>query len=108
MKLNLKKIISLLLPIALGVFLIIYAYQKFKPEEIAIIKQQFVQADYTFIFLSLLFNLVALWSRATRWRITLQHLGFASKGINRFFSVLEIKPISNFQLSKFYSFMFHQ
>lgn len=87
MKLNLKKIISLLLPIALGVFLIIYAYQKFEPEEIVIIKQQFVQADYTFIFLSLLFNLVALWSRATRWNITLQHLGYASKGFNRFFAV---------------------
>jgi uncharacterized membrane protein YbhN (UPF0104 family) len=87
MKLNLKKIISLLLPIALGVFLIIYAYHKFEPEEIAIIKQQFVQADYTFIFLSLLFNLVALWSRATRWNITLQHLGYTSKGVNRFFAV---------------------
>jgi len=87
MKLNLKKIISLFLPIALGVFLIIYAYQKFEPEEIAIIKQQFVQADYTFIFLSLLFNLVAFWSRATRWNITLQHLGYVSKGANRFFAV---------------------
>lgn len=84
---QIKKIISLILPIALGVFLIIYAYQKFKPEEIALIKQQFIQADYTFIFISLVFNLVALWSRAIRWKITLEHLGYVSKGANRFFAV---------------------
>lgn len=87
MKKQISKWLSILLPIALGVFLIVYTYNKFTPQQLEEIKFQFKNADYTYILLSLVFGVVALLSRAYRWSFTLQPLGYQPKFVNSFMAV---------------------
>lgn len=79
MKQKIGKWLSILLPILLGLALVIYTYNKFTPEQLEEIKLQFKNADYFYIYISLLISAVALWSRGYRWRYTLEHLGYKPK-----------------------------
>lgn len=84
---KLSKIISIVLPLLLGVFLIIYYYGKFTPEQISELKGYFRKADYKYIYLSLIIALTGYISRAYRWKYTLEHLGYDSPFSNNFFAV---------------------
>lgn len=79
MKQKIGKWLSILLPILLGLALVIYTYNKFTPQQIEEIKLQFKNADYFYIYISLLISAVALWSRGYRWKYTLEHLGYKPK-----------------------------
>lgn len=79
MKQKIGKWLSILLPILLGLALVIYTYNKFTPEQIEEIKLQFKNADYFYIYISLLISALALWSRGYRWKYTLEHLGYKPK-----------------------------
>ena len=79
MKQKIGKWLSILLPIMLGLALVIYTYNKFSPEQLEEIKLQFKNADYFYIYSSLLISALALWSRGYRWKYTLAHLGYAPK-----------------------------
>lgn len=87
MKKQISKWLSILLPIALGVFLIVYTYNKFTPQQLEEIKLQFKNANYTYILISLFFGVIALISRAYRWSFTLDPLGYQPKLINSFMAV---------------------
>lgn len=87
MKKQISTWLSILLPIALGVFLIVYTYNKFTPQQLEEIKFQFKNADYAYILISLIFGIVALLSRAYRWSFTLEPLGYQPKLINSFMAV---------------------
>lgn len=87
MKKQISKWLSILLPIALGVFLIGYTYNKFTPQQLEEIKFQFKNADYTYILISLVFGIIALLSRAYRWSFTLEPLGYQPKFANSFMAV---------------------
>ena len=79
MKQKIGKWLSILLPILLGLVLVIYTYNKFTPEQLEEIKQQFKNADYFYIYISLIISAIALWSRGYRWKFTLEHLGYQPK-----------------------------
>ncbi|WP_396183988.1 YbhN family protein [Flavobacterium sp.] len=79
MKQKIGKSLSILLPILLGLALVIYTYNKFTPEQVEEIKQQFKNADYFYIYISLLISALALWSRGYRWKYSLEHLGYKPK-----------------------------
>lgn len=79
MKQKIGKWLSILLPILLGLALVIYTYNKFTPEQVEEIKQQFKNADYFYIYISLLISALALWSRGYRWKYSLEHLGYKPK-----------------------------
>jgi len=79
LKQKIGKWLSILLPILLGLALVIYTYSKFTPEQIEEIKLQFKNADYFYIYISLLISALALWSRGYRWKYTLEHLGYKPK-----------------------------
>jgi uncharacterized protein (TIRG00374 family) len=79
LKQKIGKWLSILLPILLGLVLVIYTYQKFTPEQLEEIKQQFKNADYFYIYISLLISALALWSRGYRWKYSLAHLGYLPK-----------------------------
>lgn len=87
MKKQISKWLSILLPIALGVFLIVYTYNKFTPQQLEEIKLQFKNADYTYILISLFFGVIALFSRAYRWLFTLEPLGYRPKLSTSFMAV---------------------
>lgn len=87
MKNKAAKLLSIILPLLLGVFLIIYTYNKFTPEQIEELKSHFKNADYTYIYISLFIALTGYISRAYRWRYTLEHMGYHSPFRTNFFAV---------------------
>jgi uncharacterized protein (TIRG00374 family) len=87
----LKKIVSkwlsILLPILLGIYLIIYKYNEFTPGQITEMKGYFRNADYFYIYLSLFIALFGFLSRAYRWKFSLEHLGYQTKFHNNLMAV---------------------
>lgn len=71
-----KFILGTIIPPIIGFALIYFSFSQFSAEQIQEIKSQFKFADYTYIIISLFFALVAYCSRAYRWLIQLEHLGF--------------------------------
>lgn len=87
MKENIKKSISLIIPLILGLSIIYYQYSTLTSSEINKIKDCFEKANYNYIYLSLFVALFGYWSRAYRWKYALNHLGFKTKFHNDFFTV---------------------
>ena len=85
---KLKKIIFIVLPIALGVFLIWYSLSKLKPSDIDAIKNSFVSANYWWVTLSLFLGILSHLSRAYRWNFMLEPLGYKPKFANNVMAVL--------------------
>ena len=56
-------------------------------EEIEKIKISFEKANYYYILLSLIIAIIGYWSRAYRWKYSLNHLGYETKFFNNFFTV---------------------
>lgn len=85
-----KKFINFLkiaLPLLLGIFLIWYSYNKFTPEQILEIKNQFKEANYGFVALSVFFGILSNLSRAYRWNYMLAPLGYKPKFSNNIMAV---------------------
>lgn len=87
MKKNITKILSILLPLLLGVFLIIYTYRQFTPEQLETMKGYFLHADYTYIFIAVTIGFTGYVARAYRWKYTLAHMGYYPPFAINFFAV---------------------
>lgn len=87
MKASIRKILSLTIPLFIGLGIIYYQYTTLTPEELEKIKISFIKADYFYIYLSLFIALFGFWSRAYRWKFALQHLEYHTKFHNDFFTV---------------------
>lgn len=87
MKALLRKFLSLIVPLLIGIGIIYYQFTTLTPTEINNIKLSFLKADYFYIYLSLLVSLVGYWSRAYRWKFALKHLGYQTKFHNDFMTV---------------------
>lgn len=87
-----KKILGILLktvlPLALGVYLIWYFFHSMEPE----VKQYFYkalrEANYFWVFLSLLLSFIALLSRAYRWKYLLEPIGYKTAFWNRYHAIM--------------------
>lgn len=87
MKNQIKKWLSIILPIALGIYLIIYTYNKFTPEQILEIKGYFKNANYSYIFIAIIVAFLGNASRAYRWKFVLEHMGYSTSFYNNFMAV---------------------
>ncbi|KAB1156904.1 lysylphosphatidylglycerol synthase transmembrane domain-containing protein [Flavobacterium luteum] len=87
MKKNISKWLSILLPILLGLFLIVYTYEKFTPEQILEIKGYFKNADYSYIYAGLVVAFLGNASRAYRWKFALEQMGYSTSFYNNFMAV---------------------
>lgn len=87
MKKKISKTLSILLPILLGVFLTIYTYNSFTPEQLEEMKSYFRNAYYTYILIALVFGFISHAARAYRWRYMLEHMGYHSPFKNNFMAV---------------------
>src|SRR5690606_1983713 len=67
--------------------LIVYTYQKYTPEQIEVIVSHFRDADYFYIYLSLVISLIGSASRAYRWKYSLEHMGYYNSFANNFMAV---------------------
>jgi uncharacterized protein (TIRG00374 family) len=85
---KIQKTIFLILPIALGVFLIWYSFSKLSETDINSIKLSFKTANYWWVALSLIFGILSHLSRAYRWQFMLEPLGYKPKFANSIMTVL--------------------
>lgn len=76
MKLTIKKILKIMLPLLLGVFLVWYSLSRISIEELV---SYFKKADYSWIGLGVFFGLLSHLSRAYRWRFQLEPMGYNIK-----------------------------
>ncbi len=88
MKKLLFTFLKVVLPLALGLFLIWYYYQTLTEADKLEIRNAFSKANYAWIWFSLVFAILSHMSRAYRWKYTLEPLGLKPKFLNSFFSVL--------------------
>ena len=87
MKRQISKWLSILLPLFLGVFIIIYSYNKFSAEEILEIKSHFVNANYNYIYFAVFIAFLGSASRAYRWKYVLDQMGYKTTFANNFMAV---------------------
>ena len=87
MKKQIGKLLSIIIPLILGIALIIYQYNSFTAEQLSEIKSYFKNADYFYVYLSLFIALFGFWSRAYRWKYSIEHMGYHSKFHNNFMAV---------------------
>ena len=73
------------MPLILGGFLVWYSLTIVSPEQL---KQYFTDANYSWIFLGLLFGILSHLSRAYRWKYLLEPLGYKPRFINSTLAVL--------------------
>ena len=85
---KIKKTSLIILPIALGVFLIWYSIAKLSPSDIQAIKTSFQTANYWWVALSLTFGILSHLSRAYRWQFLLEPLGYKPRFANSVMAVL--------------------
>ena len=77
-----KKILQIAFPLLLGLFLCWYAFAQFSAEELTLIKEQFVKADYSFLWLSVGMGFLSHLSRGLRWQYTLASMHYFPKRYN--------------------------
>ena len=82
---DIKKVLKIVLPLALGSFLVWYSLSDISLE---ILGNYFKEAKYSFIFLGLFFGILSHLSRAYRWKFMLEPLGFKPKFTNSILAVL--------------------
>ncbi len=83
-----KKTLFIVLPIALGVFLIWNFLSRISPKDKIDIINSFKSANYWWVLLSLFFGILSHLSRAYRWQFLLEPLGYKPKFANSAMTVL--------------------
>jgi uncharacterized protein (TIRG00374 family) len=83
----LKKWLSIIIPLLIGIGIIYYQYTALTVEELENIKISFQKADYNFIILSLIIALIGYWIRAFRWKYALHQLGYSPRFSNNLLTV---------------------
>jgi len=76
-----------LLPLGLGVYLIWHIYNSFTPEQLSETKKYFSEANYSIVFLSVIFSVLSHVSRSYRWNFMLDSLGYHPKLANNFMAI---------------------
>lgn len=81
------KVLTIVLPLLIGLGIIYYQYSTLTSQELDNIKISFQKANYTYIYLSLFVALFGFWARAYRWKYALRHLGYQTQFKNNLFTV---------------------
>ncbi|WP_062053921.1 lysylphosphatidylglycerol synthase transmembrane domain-containing protein [Aquimarina longa] len=88
MKPKLIKLLKIILPLALGVFLIWYSIASATPEERQKTLQYITQANPKWIIVSLFMGIISHLSRAYRWKFLLEPLGHSIKISTSFMAIM--------------------
>ena len=83
-----KKYLKMVLPIALGVFLVWYLYNSTTAEQRQEILSHIKNADPLWVFISIAIGFLSHLSRAIRWNYLLEPLGYKPKLSNNLFIIL--------------------
>jgi len=85
---HLSRLLKTVLPLSIGLLFIYLSYQSTTAEERHKIITSIQNADYRFVFLSVLFAILSHFSRAYRWQYLLNPLGYQPRLINSLFTVM--------------------
>lgn len=87
-----KKLIGILLktvlPLALGIYLVWYFFDRMSADDKTIFYKAIKEANYLWIVASLLLSFLSLLSRAYRWKYVLEPLGHQTKFWNRYHALM--------------------
>jgi len=87
LKIQIRKWLTIFIPLLIGIGIIYYQYSTLSSSEINKIIESFKKANYFYILISLVFAFFGFWSRAYRWKFALNHLGYQTNFYNNFFTV---------------------
>ncbi len=87
MKSKITNLLYILIPLLLGLGLVIYFYNSFTDEQLAIMKNHFVNADYFYVVISLFIAVIGYVLRAYRWKYTLTQIGETPDFVLNFMAV---------------------
>ena len=88
MKSTLIKILKIVLPIGLGLYLTWYFINGLSEKDVQDIKDSFSEANYFWVVLSLILAFLSHFSRAYRWLFVLEPMGYKPKLINSYHAVM--------------------
>jgi len=88
LKKKIIKILKIILPLLLGIFLIWYSLKSATPQEREELWQNISTANPWFLLLSMLFGGLSHLSRAYRWKFMLEPMGYKPKLANSFMAVM--------------------
>lgn len=88
LKTGLLFVLKTLLPLGLGVYLLYFFFASMSQDSIEQFKRAFREANYVYLFLSLLLGFIALVSRAIRWGYVLKPLGAETPFWNRYHAIM--------------------
>lgn len=88
LKKNLTGFLKFILPLGLGIFLIVYIYKGFTPEERKEIFSALKGADYSWVVLSIFLGILSHLSRAHRWLILLRTMNYQARLAPAMYSVM--------------------
>ncbi|MBI1837014.1 MAG: flippase-like domain-containing protein [Flavobacteriia bacterium] len=81
-------LIKTVLPLLLGTYLIWHSFSGMTKEEEFQFYKFIQEANYFWIIIAIIFGVIAYFSRAYRWKYTLEPLGFQSKFWNRYHAIM--------------------
>ena len=85
---KLLKILKIIVPIAIGVYLTWFFFSGLTQDEIAQVKSAFLDANYFWVAIGLTVAMLSHVSRAQRWLLLIRPLGYEPKLINAFYGVM--------------------
>lgn len=88
MKKHVGTVIKFTLSLGLGIGIIWFTFSKLSDADKQLMYQSFMNANYYWLILGALFNLVSNFFRTERWRMLLQPIGYNPGFANTFFSVM--------------------
>jgi uncharacterized protein (TIRG00374 family) len=88
MKTKAGGILKILIFFSIGIILIWLSFKDLSSSDIEKIKQSFVNANYWWLFLSVLINILSHVIRAQRWKMLARPMGYETKFSNSFFAVM--------------------
>ncbi len=88
MKDTIIKILKIVIPLGIGVYLSWFFYTNLSEEEKEGIPKAFSNANYFWVLLSLVVAWLSHFSRAYRWKYQLEHLGYKPKTSSMYHSVM--------------------
>ena len=88
MKDQLIKILKIVVPIGIGLYLTWYFIDGLSEKDIQDIKDSFREADYFWVALSLILMFLSHFSRAYRWLFVLEPMGYKPRLVNSYHAVM--------------------
>jgi uncharacterized protein (TIRG00374 family) len=85
---RLKKLLKIIIPILLGIFLVWYSYESTTPENRKEIFKYIKEADLFWVGISIVIGILSHISRAVRWNYLLEPLGYKPKIRNNILFIL--------------------